>query len=1681
MDAYVADTVIAFAFAFDRMIQDGYACYLVGEDRDGSLLISYLSRLHMRGLAGEFRMQLGEPRGPVNISITNAVPIELVPVPQAPGPEPSPSPMAASMRRSLLSLPESPPPPSSSDLNVTNSTGLGLGLGVRTVGTFSLADSIYLDPNVTILWRTADGRPPENLNAMVPTASANSSMSSGEIIGIVVGSAAALLLLALAFFLIIRARRLHPLNDSWEIHPSDLRLGEAIAMGPHSTVYDAEFRGAQVVVKEFYLLPERRGRPFVGSGTAEGGAASGFFKSKTSSRVRMTRLFGSSRASGDRSIEGTPTATPTAAAGAQEARASLGFSGTRTSDGEAQVEPPSISGAPPPESQREVQPRPRTQPVGWSLERSNRGQQGPPGSNHNEAASPSALASVVIETPLSSPEQLARAGGRLIPQGAGQVRVRRALGLDFETAAVAAARSERPIPSGALDGIDANPRPRADPSSMMALGPPPVRPVPGLLREGRGPASALWDSLGPIGSARPSPARGILKKTSPIDRAPSDSEATGPVDPLLQHRPSDLQQKKVSFRLQSDTTSDATLPSIRRAVPGPVPGARHVSFSDVGFGSVLRTRQDQIRARKLPSIPDESPTPNAPVPMGTGGLFNTRGPFGVPMPASDRRKVGVRLDIQPESEPKPRSLSAGPASRGLEGAAPAAVPLPARLSAIPSADGDSQSSMQKTPVRSLLAIHSDLPSGSLSSPGGAPLSRKQPDSGPGDREAAVHVDSGLGPGASGSLERGAQRLPRQGAEPIASSSGQRQAMPGTYPHVHVAGPVDDVDYGRTQRPTGRSGPPSAAMGPRSNGVELEGDPDPAGPTVKDPVPTFGSVDGHRDVRVSMYARPGPNASTTQSGPAMHTAGMTPGPFRPTDRTPPRPEYADSDSDSCAGLGPAPAPAGSMTEPGPVRRVWTPERRGSLSKPQRTLPLTPSGSPEARSPGWAALPSAGAAAVSSMVRSVGDAAHQLLHSAHGHRRRWFRIQVAFKWPSWIRTRDPDRTPKLGSDLGANNTTDAATGTFTSSSVTIDASEPLKGQAHGPAGQGRGRPAALFGTTLTSATAARALFVQEFCRVFRLRHSRLCLLYGAALVGDGRDTRALVAMEKMEGGTVHALLSNDALPLEADVKLRMCREIAQSLECLHTNEVLHLDLKPSNCLLGFSGEVKCADYGLTASSALHEIEGLLATMAAASAARGAGPVGGDPGPTSPSGLSSPTFSILQCQSPLARHPSLDAERERRTSGSGRLHTFLQRVRPGSSVRARSAVTASDLFVPTSPGPGPTRPLEALAETPTAYGEAEDLSGRHRRLLPTLSVACKPPAGLASSSMGLGDQPDLGLGLGRESGLGVTSRSSVQSTTPTGSEIEAGLGLGLGLGPPSSCAASAASGSTATVTRSLSSLLYAAPELLRGEPPSAASDMYAFGILCWKIFTRAPLYPGISEAEIVARVRDGDLRPPLEAAAQSHAPKDVRDLMAECWSPNPLRRPPATEVVARLTRACEMQLGTNQALYMRRREALAQGGRDRLLLHRMLPAHVAEMLAEGRPVEPQFIASCTIFFSDIVGYTDLAAQLAPREVMDLLHRLYTRFDQITVRHDLFKVETIGDSYMVAGNVHAGQMDHAARVARFALDVREAAAQVRVSKTLEPIQIVSILNRQNDHFENLCERHHVQVSIVFCLSHSQ
>lgn len=112
------------------------------------------------------------------------------------------------------------------------------------------------------------------------------------------------------------------------------------------------------------------------------------------------------------------------------------------------------------------------------------------------------------------------------------------------------------------------------------------------------------------------------------------------------------------------------------------------------------------------------------------------------------------------------------------------------------------------------------------------------------------------------------------------------------------------------------------------------------------------------------------------------------------------------------------------------------------------------------------------------------------------------------------------------------------------------------------------------------------------------------------------------------------------------------------------------------------------------------------------------------------------------------------------------------------------------------------------------------------------------------------------------------------------------------------------------------------------------------------------------------------------------------------------------------------------------------ERLLLN-ILPAPIAERLKKSEAAIADGYADVTVMFADIVSFTRLAEDMAPRQVFALLNRMFSEFDALAERFGLEKIKTIGDAYMVAGGLNQGAADYSGAIADLALEMRELVAR--------------------------------------------
>uniref|UniRef100_A0AAR2JJA4 Guanylate cyclase n=1 Tax=Pygocentrus nattereri TaxID=42514 RepID=A0AAR2JJA4_PYGNA len=268
-----------------------------------------------------------------------------------------------------------------------------------------------------------------------------------------------------------------------------------------------------------------------------------------------------------------------------------------------------------------------------------------------------------------------------------------------------------------------------------------------------------------------------------------------------------------------------------------------------------------------------------------------------------------------------------------------------------------------------------------------------------------------------------------------------------------------------------------------------------------------------------------------------------------------------------------------------------------------------------------------------------------------------------------------------------------------------------------------------------------------------------------------------------------------------------------------------------------------------------------------------------------------------------------------------------------------------------------------------------------------------------------------------------------------------------------------------------LWTAPELLIYDRPppqgTQKGDVYSFGIILQEIALRnGPFFVegmDLSPKEIIQKVRNGQkpyFRPTTD---NSRHCEELTILMEGCWAEDPAERPDfshikifitklnkegSTSILNNLLSRMEQYANNLENLVEERTQAyLEEKRRAENLLYQILPHSVAEQLKRGETVQAEAFDSVTIYFSDIVGFTSMSAESTPLQVVTLLNDLYTCFDAIIDNFDVYKVETIGDAYMVVSGlpVRNGKL-HAREIAGMSLAL------------LEQVKTFKIRHRPND-----------------------
>merc|ERR1711872_5620 len=108
---------------------------------------------------------------------------------------------------------------------------------------------------------------------------------------------------------------------------------------------------------------------------------------------------------------------------------------------------------------------------------------------------------------------------------------------------------------------------------------------------------------------------------------------------------------------------------------------------------------------------------------------------------------------------------------------------------------------------------------------------------------------------------------------------------------------------------------------------------------------------------------------------------------------------------------------------------------------------------------------------------------------------------------------------------------------------------------------------------------------------------------------------------------------------------------------------------------------------------------------------------------------------------------------------------------------------------------------------------------------------------------------------------------------------------------------------------------------------------------------------------------------------------------------------------------------------------------LISQMLPKSIADEMGKGKTNEEicKAFECVTMLFSDIVTFTVICSKLKPIQVVQLLNNMYTLFDFLCVQNAVYKVETIGDAYLIVAGCPVKAANHALKICDMAFDMMD------------------------------------------------
>ncbi|CAJ0958041.1 unnamed protein product, partial [Mesorhabditis belari] len=239
---------------------------------------------------------------------------------------------------------------------------------------------------------------------------------------------------------------------------------------------------------------------------------------------------------------------------------------------------------------------------------------------------------------------------------------------------------------------------------------------------------------------------------------------------------------------------------------------------------------------------------------------------------------------------------------------------------------------------------------------------------------------------------------------------------------------------------------------------------------------------------------------------------------------------------------------------------------------------------------------------------------------------------------------------------------------------------------------------------------------------------------------------------------------------------------------------------------------------------------------------------------------------------------------------------------------------------------------------------------------------------------------------------------------------------------------------------------------------TDIYQMGMIIYQILFRQIPFSEYRHPmeEVIKKIidqKDSKATIPLrpKVPEETEYTLRLRSIMQQCWIGKAAQRPTLSKIQDALFREFgaeskgtlmdsmiamvdEYSNHLEEIVEQRTEEIQSLQKRTEHLLYQLLPRTVADQLREGRPVPPQLHQAVSLLAVDVCDFTTLCENSTPLQIIEMLNRLYGKFDCFVEKYQAFKVENVGDAYLlISGIPKVDHYQHLVEVCRLALKFRE------------------------------------------------